>query len=105
MIALKTIPLTSNGKVNRGLLKQHPIPQISRLIQNIQNTSLDNDCIPVETRKKTFSEIVESCTRAPIENIFGNSNFLNLGELMSTLRLVNAAQGLGLEINVRDVFQ
>jgi predicted esterase/aryl carrier-like protein len=103
IVFVDAIPLTSNGKVDRGKLSAQALPTEALLVPFDDGDGEGNEVVSEE--EKVLQAIWADILNIPDEVIHGGSNFFHLGgDSMSSLQLVGAARQLGWKISVRQVF-
>ena len=107
IIVMDSIPLTANGKVNRSLLGNHPIPSSARVVKAQEDGTAMEECLPIEGDVQRILRLIWSTLLGvDVQTIFANSNFFSLGgDSMTSLRLVGACRKASYKVSVRQVFE
>ncbi|MGH7978607.1 MAG: non-ribosomal peptide synthetase, partial [Limisphaerales bacterium] len=94
-VALDRLPLTANGKVDRGSL---PPPDSANTLQD------QADVAPISRVEKTLTQILASLLK--IENVDREANFFALGghSLLGTQLIARIRDSFGIELPLREVF-
>jgi amino acid adenylation domain-containing protein len=105
-LAVDSIPLTANGKLDRLRVKQFLIEQDVFVNYNVSQDQHGNSSTNLTETEKSLQSLWSDVLDLPLESIAADSNFLELGgNSLKAMRLVALARRKKMRVTLASIFQ